>query len=383
MEEELRKARIIPTETAGTNIGESLMEDRLHTLPSEGGGGNGRGPPRPRNVAVAPNPGDNDPDDESYYRAPNRPSNDSRRPAPRQDQAPNQTEAERISEIRARIMARGSRRAGQPPFKFENKRTQDVQVWIMACGDFFGRNAWQWEEEDERIKYALSMMEGSAGTPFAITYRRKMTEEFGYPRSDGYDLWENLKNPIQEKFSILHRAQRALRDMEKVMYEGDIEKYLLTSENLNIDAEMSGVAWRNMIEKRLPLEARRRWAHKTSDLDSEFVEAVRRCTKAEELFKEQLGLEKPTTTPEKKDGDVKKEIGILLSRKTNQNQAGIKPEKTTHQRKKDFMQKKGTRRQKGITKEKWNIQIGMRPTKILNAKLDNNEAEQVSAQDAA
>ena len=42
MEEELRKARIIPTETAGTNIGEGLMEERLHTLPSNGGGRNGR-----------------------------------------------------------------------------------------------------------------------------------------------------------------------------------------------------------------------------------------------------------------------------------------------------------------------------------------------------
>ena len=80
---------------------------------------------------------------------------------------------------------------------------------------------------------------------------------------------------------------------------------------------------------------------------------------------------------------MEKEIRILLSRKTNQNQPGIKPEKTTRQRKKDYMQKKGTRRQKGITKEKWNIPIGMRPTKILNQKLDNNEAEQVSAQDAA
>ena len=69
MEEELRKARIIPTETPGTNIGESLMEERLHRLPCEGGGGNGRGPPRAQNVAGAPNPGDDDPDDESYYRA--------------------------------------------------------------------------------------------------------------------------------------------------------------------------------------------------------------------------------------------------------------------------------------------------------------------------
>ena len=78
MQEELRKARIIPTETAGTNFGESLMEERLHTLPSEGGGGNGRGQPRPPNVAGAPSPEDDDPDDESYYRAPNWPSNDPR-----------------------------------------------------------------------------------------------------------------------------------------------------------------------------------------------------------------------------------------------------------------------------------------------------------------
>ena len=169
MEEELRKARIIPTETAGTTIGESLMEERLHTLPSEGGGGNGRGPPRPPNVAGAANQGDNDIDDESYYRARNWPSNDPRRPAPRQDQAPNPTEAERSTEILARRMARGSRRAAQPPFKFENKPNQDVRVWIMASEDFFGRNASQWEEEDERSKYALSMMEGSTVSPFAIT----------------------------------------------------------------------------------------------------------------------------------------------------------------------------------------------------------------------
>ena len=145
-------------------------------------------------------------------------------------------------------------------------------------------------------------MEGSTVTPFVITYRKKMTGEFGFPRSDGYDLWENFKTRIQEKLSILHRAQWALRDMEKVRYEGlrDIEKYLLTLENLNMDAEMSGVAWLNMIEKRLPIEARRRWAYKKFDLDSEFVEAVRRCTKAEESFKEQLGLENTHDNPQEK-----------------------------------------------------------------------------------
>ena len=70
--------------------------------------------------------------------------------------------------------------------------------------------------------------------------------------------------------------------MEKVQYEGDIEKYLLTLENLNIDAEMTGVGRRHMIEKRLPIEARLLWAYKKFDLDSEFIETVRNCTKAEE-----------------------------------------------------------------------------------------------------
>ena len=78
MEEELRKAQIVPTETAGNNIVESLMEERLHKLPSEGGGGNGRGPLRPPNVMGAPNLGDDEPDDESFYRASNRPSNNPR-----------------------------------------------------------------------------------------------------------------------------------------------------------------------------------------------------------------------------------------------------------------------------------------------------------------
>ena len=47
------------------------------------------------------------------------------------------------------------------------------------------------------------------------------------------------------------------------------------------------------------------------------------------------------------------------------------------------MQNKGTRQQKGITKERWSTSIGMQPTRILNQKLDNNEAEEVNAQDAA
>ena len=86
----------------------------------------------------------------------------------------------------------------------------------MTGEDFFERNTGQWEEEEVRLKYALSMMDGNAETPFAITYRKKMTGEFGFPKHDGYDLWIKFKAQLHDKLSIMHRAQRALRDMEKV-----------------------------------------------------------------------------------------------------------------------------------------------------------------------
>ena len=44
---------------------------------------------------------------------------------------------------------------------------------------------------------------------------------------------------------------------------------------------------------------------------------------------------------------MEKEIRILLSRKTNQSQPGIKPAKTTRQRKKDYMQEKRNQATKG------------------------------------
>lgn len=57
MAAELQKAQITDTETAQTNLEESLTEERLHTLPSKAGGGDGRGPLRPPNIGEAPNPG--------------------------------------------------------------------------------------------------------------------------------------------------------------------------------------------------------------------------------------------------------------------------------------------------------------------------------------
>ena len=112
-------------------------------------------------------------------------------------------------------MVQGSHRQAQPPPKSENKPTQHVQVWMMTCEDFCERNAWQSEGEEERIKYALSMMDGNAVIPLVFNYPKKMTGEFGFLKQDSNKLWITFKAQLYDKFSIIHRAQRALRDMEK------------------------------------------------------------------------------------------------------------------------------------------------------------------------
>jgi len=78
--------------------------------------------------------------------------------------------------------------------------------------------------------------------------------------------------------------------MELVKYQGDIEKYLLDLENLNIQAQVTGIAWRYMVEKRLPLEALRRLSNQEDRRDPELLAAIQTVAQAEEAFKEQRGL---------------------------------------------------------------------------------------------
>ena len=127
MADELKRTRREQAQPAETRTEASKGDERLHTLPSEGGG-NGMGPPpRPPRVGGAPNPGDDDPDDdESYYRAPRPRGDPARRPMPNPYGPPEPPNAEQWAEVLGRTMARGSRRQAQPPPKFENKPTQDV-----------------------------------------------------------------------------------------------------------------------------------------------------------------------------------------------------------------------------------------------------------------
>ena len=73
--------------------------------------------------------------------------------------------------------------------------------------------------------------------------------------------------------------------MRSLKYRGDVAKFLIEMENLNIHARVTGIAWRKMIEDH-PVEALRRLSYREYVDDGEWLEAVRTITRAEEDFKE-------------------------------------------------------------------------------------------------
>jgi len=57
----------------------------------------------------------------------------------------------------------------EPPAMFGKEKHHDSRKWLMTCTDYFGRNSWQWEDEAQRIRYAISRMDGKEVAPFALT----------------------------------------------------------------------------------------------------------------------------------------------------------------------------------------------------------------------
>ena len=68
--------------------------------------------------------------------------------------------------------------------------------------------------------------------------------------------------------------ERALRKMDQVKYQGEIEKYLQILENLNIVAQVTGIAWRSMGKNRLPLDALHHLRNQEYGSDLEWLAAI-------------------------------------------------------------------------------------------------------------
>jgi len=293
---EISELKAIVQTLMGQVKGKSKVSD---PTPEASGAGGGRPPPPRHGAAGAPGGGGGgDPDDEGEWsgRKPDRSrkGRGDERPAPQPEQnnydAENDKQFNLFSRVMANALGQRTRVPAEPPAMFRNEKHQDMRVWLMTCTDYFSRNSWQWEDEAQRIRYAISRMDGKEVAPFALTYRRQMTGETGYTRQEGYEFWHVFAEQVLRRFGPTHEAGKSLREMGSVKYRGDVAKFLMEMENLNIHARVTGIAWRKMIEDELPIEALRRLSHREYVDDGEWLEAVRTVTRAEEDFKERKDL---------------------------------------------------------------------------------------------
>jgi len=145
---------------------------------------------------------------------------------------------------------------------FRCTKHQDISMQLMACADYFSRNSWEWEDEAQQIRCAISRMDRKEVAPLALTYRRQMTQEIGYTRQEGYEFWHVFAEQALQRFGPTHEAEKSLREKGSVKYRGNVAKFLIEMENLNIHARVTGIAWRKIIEDEPPVEALRRLSHR-------------------------------------------------------------------------------------------------------------------------
>ena len=91
-------------------------------------------------------------------------------------------------------------------------------------------------------------------------------------------MWAIFAEQVVRCFGPTHEEVKALREMTKVRYKGDIDQFLLEIENWNVKARVTGVAFRKMIDEQIPEEGVRRISMMDPIADHrEWLEALRRA----------------------------------------------------------------------------------------------------------
>jgi len=134
-------------------------------------------------------------------------------------------------------------------------------------------------------------MEGEDVSAFAFSYQNKMTGELGHLKIVGYEFWEAFRGQCILRFALTLEGERSLALMTKVTYKGNMDRYLLEMENHNTHVGMSGVAWRQMVERHIPKDALRRLSTEEYATDSAWITALRTVCRREAIFVEQLALQ--------------------------------------------------------------------------------------------
>lgn len=85
--------------------------------------------------------------------------------------------------------------------------------------------------------------------------------------------------------------------MDKIIYQGRIDTYLLLLKNLNIKASLTAIAWRGKVESNLLQDILPQLSNFKFNNDDQWLETVQEVGRPEEKLPEQGKLSKSILTP--------------------------------------------------------------------------------------
>ena len=196
------------------------------------------------------------------------------------------------------VPIRPTKLIAESPYFFQGEDNQDVRNWLTSCEDYFDRNPTQWENHTHQIVFALGKTKGKKIAPFSEKYRKVMGGLGGYTRDSNCSIWDQFRQEIRKRYVGIEEERRALEGMNKVIYKGKIDTYLLLLENLKIKTGLTGIAWRVRVESGLPEDILRRLSDFKFGNDEEWFETLRDFGRQEEERLERGKLSRAITTPQ-------------------------------------------------------------------------------------
>jgi len=190
-ESHIAEVTVAVTSLMGQVKGKHSNPTRERRAGATGGGGGGRPPPTMHGAAGGtPDPGDSEgggSDDERRGRRDERPDKRNKKPAVKEktdeEKYREATEDEiRFSRALGKAIGETTKRVAQPPSEYEHAKNPDIRFWLTTCKDCLDRNPYQWQDEADSIKYAMSRLKGLQVASFARTYRNEMTGKLGHIR---------------------------------------------------------------------------------------------------------------------------------------------------------------------------------------------------------
>jgi len=119
----------------------------------------------------------------------------------------------------------------------------------------------------------------------------------GYTQGPSYSTLELVQQESIKRYIGIEEERRALEEMDKIIYKGRIDTYLLLLENLNIKASLIGIAWRVKVESKLRQDILPQLSHFKFNNDDHWIETLQKVGRQEEELLKRGKLSKSISIP--------------------------------------------------------------------------------------